>query len=464
MYKKIDHKDIEYLKSFIPEDRIIIKDDISHDYAHDELGGIESYPEVLIFVLSTLEVSKIMKYAYDNNIPVVPRGSGTDLVGAAVAIEGGIMICTKMMNRILELDENNLTVTVEPGVLLMQLQEYVEANNFMYPPDPGEKSATIGGNISTNAGGMRAVKYGVTRDYVRGLTVVLPDGTIEKFGGKIVKNSSGYDFKDLIIGSEGTLCIVTEAILKLIPLPSESVSMLLPFKDIKSAISAVPEIIKSKASLTAIEFMSLDTILSSQDFLGKKFPDTNYEAYILLTFDGNNKTQIEQEYSAVADLCISLGAIDGYFIDTDERKKSVWSARGAFLEAISASTDEMDECDVVVPKDKIADFILYTHEVSKKVDIRIPSFGHAGDGNLHIYICKDGMDKQTWERKLNEAFELLYAKAREYGGQVSGEHGIGYAKKKYLHKQLGDRQIEMMKGIKKVFDPKNILNPGKIFN
>jgi len=464
MYKKIDNKDIEYLKSFIPEDRIIIKDDISHDYAHDELGGIESYPEVLIFVLSTLEVSKIMKYAYDNNIPVVPRGSGTDLVGAAVAIEGGIMICTKMMNRILELDENNLTVTVEPGVLLMQLQEYVEANNFMYPPDPGEKSATIGGNISTNAGGMRAVKYGVTRDYVRGLTVVLPDGTIEKFGGKIVKNSSGYDFKDLIIGSEGTLCIVTEAILKLIPLPSESVSMLLPFKDIKSAISAVPEIIKSKASLTAIEFMSLDTILSAQDFLGKKFPDTNYEAYILLTFDGNNKTQIEQEYTTVADLCISLGAIDGYFIDTDERKKSVWSARGAFLEAISASTDEMDECDVVVPKDKIADFILYTHEVSKKVDIRIPSFGHAGDGNLHIYICKDGMDKRTWERKLNEAFELLYAKAREYGGQVSGEHGIGYAKKKYLHKQLGDRQIEMMKGIKKVFDPKNILNPGKIFN
>ena len=464
MYKKINDEDIKYLKSFIPENRIVVHDEISHDYAHDELGGIESYPDVLIFVLSTEEVSKIMKYAYENNIPVVARGSGTDLVGAAVAIENGIMICTKLMNHILELDHNNLTVTVEPGVLLMQLQEYVEANGFMYPPDPGEKSATIGGNISTNAGGMRAVKYGVTRDYVRGLTVVLPDGSIEQFGGKVVKNSSGYDLKDLIIGSEGTLCIITQAILKIIPLPSESVSMLLPFKDIKSAISAVPEIIKSKASLTAIEFMSLDTILSAESFLGKKFPDTNYEAYILLTFDGNNKKQIEEEYTQVADLCISLGAIDGYFIDTDERKKSVWSARGAFLEAINASTDEMDECDVVVPKDKVADFILYTHEVAKKVDIRIPSFGHAGDGNLHVYICRDNMPEDQWKSKLDEAFELLYAKAREFEGQVSGEHGIGYAKKKYLNDQLGDRQIEIMKQIKKVFDPKNILNPGKVIN
>ena len=462
MYKKIDEKDIAYLKSFIPENRIVIGEEISHDYAHDELGGIESYPDVLIFVSSTEEVSKIMKYAYDNEIPVVARGSGTDLVGAAVALKGGIMICTKMMNHILELDENNLTVTREPGVLLMQLQEYVEQHDFMYPPDPGEKSATIGGNISTNAGGMRAVKYGVTRDYVRGLTVVLPNGKVEHLGGKVVKNSSGYSLKDLVIGSEGTLCIITEAILKLIPLPSESVSMLLPFKSIESAISVVPEIIKSKASLTAIEFMSLDTIVSAENFLGKKFPDTKYEAYILLTFDGNSKELIEEEYSKVADLCISLGAIDGYFIDTDERKKSVWSARGAFLEAISASTDEMDECDVVVPKDKVADFILYTHQVAKEVDIRIPSFGHAGDGNLHVYICRDKKADKEWKEKLDKAFELLYAKAREFKGQVSGEHGIGYAKKPYLKQQLGDEQIEIMRGIKKVFDPKNILNPDKV--
>ena len=462
MYKKIDNNDIEYLKSFIPQERIIVGEEISHDFAHDELGGIESMPEVLIYPLSTEEVSEIMKYAYEKKIPVVARGSGTDLVGAAVALKGGIMICTKYMNHILELDENNLTITVEPGVLLMELQAYVEEHNFFYPPDPGEKSATIGGNLSTNAGGMRAVKYGVTRDYVRGLTVVTPTGNIEHIGGKTVKNSSGYDLKDLIVGSEGTLCIITQAILKILPLPTESVSMLLPFKTMEKAIEVVPEIIKSKASLTAIEYMSLDTIISAEDFLGKKFPDTNYEAYILLTFDGNSRELIEEEYTKVANLCIEHGAIDGYFVDTEERKKSVWSARGAFLEAIKASTDEMDECDVVVPKSKVADYIKYTHDVAKQVNVRIPSFGHAGDGNLHIYICRDNLPESEWKEKLNSAFDLLYEKAREFGGQVSGEHGIGYAKKNYLRQQLGDYQLELMRGIKKVFDPNNILNPDKV--
>ncbi len=462
MYKKVDQRDVDYIGSFIPKERLVSFDEISQDYAHDELGGIEKKPDILVYVLSTEEVSKIMKYAYENNIAVVARGSGTDLVGAAVALQGGIMICTKLMNRIIELDEANLTVTVEPGVLLMELQAYVEERDYFYPPDPGEKSATIGGNISTNAGGMRAVKYGVTRDYVRGLTVVLPDGSIEKLGGKVVKNSSGYDLKDLIIGSEGTLCIITEAILKLIPKPLYSVSMLLPFVSMEKAIETVPDIIKSKASLTAIEYMSLDTIISAEQFLGKKFPDTNYEAYILLTFDGNNMDEIEDEYTKVASLCIEHGAIDGYFVDTDERKKSVWSARGAFLEAIKASTDLMDECDVVVPKSKVADFIKYTHETGKKVGLRIPSFGHAGDGNLHVYLCRDSLPEKEWEQKSEEAFELLYERAREYGGMVSGEHGIGYAKKLYLKKQVGDNQIKIMQGIKKVFDPNDILNPGKV--
>ena len=462
MYKKIDNNDIEYIKSFIPDNRVFVFDEISHDYYHDELGGIEAKPDILVYILNTEEASKIMKYAYENNIPVVARGSGTDLVGAAVALQGGIMICTKQMNQILELDENNLTVTVQPGVLLMELQAYVEQRDYFYPPDPGEKSATIGGNISTNAGGMRAVKYGVTRDYVRGLTVVLPDGSIEYLGGKVAKNSSGYDLKDLIIGSEGTLCIITEAILKIIPKPSYSVSMLLPFLNMEKAIEVVPHIIKSKASITAIEYMSLDTIISAEEFLGKKFPDTNYEAYILLTFDGNSMEEIEKEYTKVADLCLEHGCIDGYFVDTDERKQSVWSARGAFLEAIKATTDFMDECDVVVPKSKVADYIKYSHEVAKQVGLRIPSFGHAGDGNLHIYLCKDHMDDEIFSQKCDLAFDLLYAKAREFGGMVSGEHGIGYAKKQYLAKQVGDNQIALMRNIKKVFDPKNILNPGKV--
>lgn len=462
MHNRIEQKDIEFFASFIPKDRLTVGDDISVDYSHDELGGIKRSPDVLIHVLTTEEVSAVMKYAYERELPVVVRGSGTGLVGAAVALEGGIMICTALMNRILELDKNNLTVTVEPGVLLMELSEFVESNDLFYPPDPGEKSATVGGNISTNAGGMRAVKYGVTRDYVRGLTVVLPDGTVEKLGGKVVKNSSGYSLKDLIVGSEGTLGIVTEATLKLLPLPAKSISLLVPFDTMDKALDAVPEIIKSKVNPTAIEYMSKDTILFAEDYLSKKFPDTKYEAYILLTVDGNSAEAVEADYRRVADVCLKLGAADVYFIDTEERKKSVWSARGVFLEAIKASTDEMDECDVVVPRDKIADFIKFTHTVAERIGIRIPSFGHAGDGNLHIYICRDGLGDGEWKRKLSEAFNLMYEKAAWFGGQVSGEHGIGFAKKEYLKNQLGENQMALMAGIKAAFDKKGILNPGKI--
>lgn len=462
MYNQMTTADFDALKAMLSADRVLTGDAISEDYSHDELGGISHMPEALVTVLSTGEVSKVMTYAYAHNIPVTVRGSGTGLVGSAVPVEGGILMLTGSMNKILELDEDNLTVTVQPGVLLMELSAYVEEHDFFYPPDPGEKSATIGGNISTNAGGMRAVKYGVTRDYVRALTVVLPNGEIMQLGSKVVKNSSGYGLKDLIIGSEGTLAIITEAVLKLLPLPKFSVSLLVPFPDMKSAIESVPKIIRSKVIPTAIEYMSRDTILFSEDYLGKRFPDTKNDAYILLTFDGNTEAQVENDMQVVADLCLSIGALDAYIVDTDERKKSVWSARGAFLEAIKASTTEMDECDVVVPRSRVDEFIKFTHEIAAEENIRIPSFGHAGDGNLHVYICRDALDETTWHEKLARCFDRMYKKADELGGLVSGEHGIGYAKKGYMQAQYGEGQIKLMQGIKAAFDEKNILNPGKI--
>ena len=366
------------------------------------------------------------------------------------------------MNKILALDEHNLTVTVQPGVLLMELAAFAEEHDFLYPPDPGEKSATIGGNISTNAGGMRAVKYGVTRDYVRSLTVVLPNGEIQTFGAAVAKNSSGYSLKDLIIGSEGTLAIICEAVLKLVPLPKVSISLLAPFPDMKSAIEAVPHIIRSKVTPTAIEYMSRDTILFSEAYLGKRFPDSKNDAYILLTFDGNTDAQVEQDMSIVAELCLQIGALDAYIVDTEERKKSVWSARGAFLEAIKSSTTEMDECDVVVPGDRVDTFIKFTHELAEEFQVRIPSFGHAGDGNLHVYICRDALNDADWAATKSALFDRMYQKSVELGGLVSGEHGIGYAKKPYLHRQYGETPIALMQGIKQVFDPKNILNPGKV--
>jgi glycolate oxidase len=309
---------------------------------------------------------------------------------------------------------------------------------------------------------MRAVKYGVTRDYVRALTVVMPDGEILELGKKVAKNSSGYSLKDMIIGSEGTLAIIAEATLKLLPLPKVSVSLLVPFPDMKSAIEAVPKIFRSKIIPTAIEYMSRDTILFSESYLGKKFPDSKNDAYILLTFDGNTDDEIDYAMRTVADLCLEIGAVDAYIVDTEERKKSVWSARGAFLEAIKSSTTEMDECDVVVPVSRVDEFIKYTHMIAEEKNIRIPSFGHAGDGNLHVYICRDGLFDAEWERTKGECFDLMYKKAEEIGGLPSGEHGIGFAKKEYLKRQYGEYPIELMRGIKAVFDKKNILNPGKI--
>ena len=462
MYNKVTMDDIAALQQIVGESEVFWGESINEDYAHDELGGISRMPEVLVRVRSTEEVSAIMKLAYRRTIPVTVRGSGTGLVGAAVPIHGGILLETTKMNRILKLDSDNLTVTVQPGVLLMELAAFAEEHDFLYPPDPGEKSATIGGNISTNAGGMRAVKYGVTRDYVRALTVVLPNGEIQQLGAAVAKNSSGYSLKDLVIGSEGTLCIITEAVLKLVPLPKVSLSLLVPFPDMKSAIESVPQIIRSKITPTAIEYMSRDTILFSESYLGKRFPDTKNDAYILLTFDGNSQAQVEQDMSTVADLCLSIGALDAYIVDTEERKKSVWSARGAFLEAIKASTTEMDECDVVVPGNQVDTFIKYTHELAAEFGVRIPSFGHAGDGNLHVYICRDALSDAQWKQTLSAIFDRMYEKSVELGGLVSGEHGIGYAKRDFLRRQYGETPIALMQGIKRVFDEKNILNPGKV--
>lgn len=461
-YKRIDQTDIDFLNSIVPEERILGRPDIKDDYAHDEMGGISKYPEILIKVKSAQEISAIMKYAAGKHIPVVVRGSGTGLVGASVAIHGGIMLEMLEMNQILELDEDNFTITVEPGVLLMEIADYCTQNGFLYPPDPGEKTATIGGNISTNAGGMRAVKYGVTRDYVRGLEVVLASGEIITLGGKYVKNSTGYSLLNLIVGSEGTLGIITKATLKIIPDPSVVVSLLVPFDNFNHAFEVVPKLLKMQNTPTAIEFMERAVIVAAEEYLGKKFPDSKSNNYLLLTFDGSDLASVEKNYELAAHICLENGAPDVYIVDNQERKDAVWVARGAFLEAIKASTDEMDECDVVVPRYRLAEFINFTYSLSKELNIRIPSFGHAGDGNLHIYICRDGMEQQNWEAVLKKAFDAMYAKAAEIRGAVSGEHGIGFAKKEYMREQLGDIQVELMRGIKKVFDPNNILNPGKV--
>ncbi len=462
-YNKANDNDIKNLIDIAGKGHVFWGEEIHEDYTHDEMMEYGCFsPDAVVEATSTKQVSEIMKYCHMRHIPVTPRGSGTGLCGGCVPIHGGIILSLAKMDNIVEFDEDNLTVTIEPGVLLMDLAAAAIERGLMYPPDPGEKSATVGGNVMTNAGGMRAVKYGVTRDYVMGMTAVLPNGEIAQLGGKVAKNSSGYDLKNIIVGSEGTLAVVTKLILKLVPLPPYILSLLVPFRTLDECIETVPKIIQSKIVPTAIEFMEREVIEAAEQYLGHTFPDKTSDAYLLLTFDGNSQGELDDAYQKAAEICLENGAIDVFISDTQERQDSIWKARGAFLEAINTSTPSMDECDVVVPRNKIADYVKYISTLQGKYDLRIPSFGHAGDGNLHIYLCKDSLDDDTWEEKRIEIMGIMYEKAQEMGGKVSGEHGIGHAKAGYLKQSADKASITLMQGIKKVFDPDNILNPGKV--
>ena len=464
MYKKVTSADIAALVSILGQDDVIYED-ISSDYSHDEMTIYGSYaPEVVVTPKTTEEVSAILKYAYENNIPVTTRGTGTGLCGGCVPLYGGIVLATTKMDKIIEIDPNTMTATFEPGVILMDAIAKVDAAGFLYAPDPGEKSATIGGNIMTNAGGMRAVKYGVTRDYVKGLEVVLADGTILTLGGKTAKNSSGYALKDLIIGSEGTLAIATKIIMKIIPKPKMMTSLLVAFPDLNKALSVVSAIMQLEDVATTIEFMEKEVIDDARVYLGKDFPNKDYNAYLIVSYSANNKAEMDRMIAACAELVLSKGAIDAFISDTEERQSSIWDARGAFLEAIKNSTTEMDECDVVVNIDDVATFNDFAKKTASDLGIRMRSFGHAGDGNLHIYILKDDLTEDVWEPKCKAFMDALYQKAAAMGGQVSGEHGIGHAKKDYLKASLDEVQIDLMRKIKKAFDPKWILNPGKVID
>ena len=461
-FNRVTDKDLKYFRELLPG-RVFSGEEISTDYSHDEMTEYGHFmPEAVLQALSTEDVSAVLKYCNERRIPVTPRGAGTGLCGGCVAIHGGVVLSTEKMKRVLEVDTRNMTATVEPGVLLMEFPKSLEGTGLFYPPDPGEKTATMGGNAMTNAGGMRAVRYGVTRDYVLGMEVVLADGSVILLGGKTVKTSSGYSLIDLMIGSEGTLGFLTKLTVKLVPEPKANLSLLIPFDDLDACIQAVPQVLSCGCEPTAVEFMEREVISCAETYLGKQFPDTSANAYLLVRLDGSSAEALQPAVETLTELALSLGAKDVLLADTDERKESIWNARGAFLEAIKGSTTTMDECDVVVPLDIIPLFVHKMVEIGKDVDVRIHSFGHAGDGNLHIYVCRDDLSEAEWKEKVSSVMNQLYAAAREMRGEVSGEHGIGHAKKTFLQDSVGDRQMDLMRGIKAAFDPNGILNPGKI--
>ena len=461
-FAKVTGEDLAFFESILPG-RVFSSGNVSSDYEHDEMTIYGLYaPEAVLLAQNTDEISAVLRYCCQKGIAVTPRGAGTGLCGGCVAVRGGIVLSTERMKRVLEVDEKNMTATVEPGVLLMEFPKALEGTGLFYPPDPGEKTATMGGNAMTNAGGMRAVRYGVTRDYVLGMEVVLSSGEILTLGGKNVKTSSGYSLIDLLVGSEGTLGILTKLTVKLIPEPKANISLLIPFDDLDTCIGAVPAVLGCGCEPTAVEFMEREVIACAETYLGKQFPDASADAYLLVRLDGASVEALRPAMDRLTDLALSIGARDVLLADTDERKESIWNARGAFLEAIKNSTTVMDECDVVVPRERIADFVRQSGQIGREVGVRICSFGHAGDGNLHIYVCKDAMEDQAWAKALEQVMDRLYEAARNLGGEVSGEHGIGHAKREFLRESLGETQMALMRGIKSVFDPAGILNPGKV--
>ena len=450
------------LYEIIPDKERVITENISAEYLSDVLGRLKGTAQAVIKPVSTDEVSRVLKYAYENEIQVTPRGAGTNLVGSTVPDRGGIILDMSLMNKVQELDKDTFTATVEPGVILEDFQKYVESQGLFYPPDPGEKRATIGGNISTNAGGMRAVKYGVTRDYVMGLEVVLADGKVLEFGGKNIKDSSGLALKHLITGSEGTLAVITKCILKLVPKPEYSLSVVVPFDSLKTGIENVINILGQNANPTAVEFVERKVIKLGEDFLNLKFPYENAQAYIILTFDGR-KDEIVNNAARVKKAVLKNGALD--FIELNDEKLSadVWKIRGVLVKSVEA-VSEQEPIDIAVPVNKTAEFIEYVNELEKETKMQMVSFGHAGDGNVHLCVVRGNRTEEQWLKEKKENLSKLYNKAYELGGVTSGEHGIGLSKKQYFHAETNAENLELMRRIKKAFDNKNILNSSKSYN
>ena len=432
--------------------RIVLADAIPQSYLTDGLKLKYGQADILVYPKTTEEVADVVKFANANNLNITTRGAGTNLVGSTIP-NGGIILDLSLMNEIVELDKETFTITVQPGILLQDLQQFVEQYDLFYPPDPGAKTSTIGGNISTNAGGMRAVKYGVTRDYVQALEVVMADGSVLNIGSKNVKDNTGLALKHLFIGSEGTLGIITQCTLKLIAKPKVSQTFVVGFNTIEQAIASITTILHTLTP-TALEFVERKVAQWGEKYSGFQFPLPHSQAYLIIMLDGSDQQSIEQQRKQ---LLANLGDCD-YFVAEDSNQASqIWTIRGSLVRAVEAVT-EQDPIDIVVPINRIADFIHFTKQLEAKTKVRMLAFGHAGDGNIHLCILRDDRDDKQWDTDLQQVHQALYQKCLELGGLPSAEHGIGTAKVSYYNDAIPKANRQLMHAIKQQFDPKNILN------
>jgi len=430
-------------------------------YSYDASPQFQSMPDAVVAPRNKEEVQKIVKICNKHRIPIVPRGSGSNLCAGTCPIEGGIVLLFKHMNKILEIDEENLTVTVEPGVITLDMIKAVEAKGLFYPPDPSSmKISTIGGNINENSGGLRGLKYGVTRDYVLALEAVLASGEVIRTGGKLAKDVAGYDLTRLLVGSEGTLAVITEATLKLLPMPEAKKTMLALYQDIEACAQTVSDIIANRIIPATLEFLDQPTLQAVEAFAHIGLP-TNVKAVLLIEQDGPQEV-VERDIEKIAEICRKQHAVDVKVAASPEHAEALMTARRSALSALARLKPTTILEDATVPRSEVAKMVVAINEIAEKYGLHIGTFGHAGDGNLHPTCLADIRDQDEMER-VEKAFAEIFQKAIELGGTITGEHGVGMAKAPYLEWKLGKPGIGVMNAIKNALDPNHILNPGKVF-
>ena len=453
-------------KAIVGDTYVLIDNESRYDYSHDETEKLSFLPDVVLRPRTTDEVAAIMRICNENGLHVTPRGAGTGLSGGALPHNGGVLLSTDRFKSIINIDERNLQVMVEPGVITEELQNAVKEKGLFYPPDPASKgSCSIGGNVAENSGGPRAVKYGVVKDYVLNLELVLPSGEVIWTGANVLKNSTGYNITQLVVGSEGTLGIVTKIVLRLIPHPSVDLLMLVPFNNLEKAGEAVSAIFRAGFTPSALELIEVDALKITSEFVGgSSVPITDEtEAHLIIEVDGNNPDVLMQEMEAIATLLADYEAGEIYFADDAAQKAELWKLRRKAAEAVKLVGYTIEE-DTVVPRAELPTLIRGVKALGKQFHFNVVCYGHAGDGNLHIRINKPGTVNSSEDPEIRKAIAELFRLVHKLGGTISGEHGIGLIQKEYIPIVFSEVQLALMRGIKKAFDPNNILNAGKIFD
>ncbi len=465
-YTKISQEHILFFKRALGEQYVFTDEESLTNYSKDETEDLRYLPEVVLKPRTPQEISEILNYCNERRIAVTPRGAGTGLSGGALPVFGGVSLSMERFNSILEIDARNLQATVEPGVINQVFQEAVREKKLFYPPDPASfGSCFLGGNIAHCSGGPKAVKYGVTRDYVLNLEVVFANGEIAWTGANVLKNSTGYNLTHLMIGSEGTLGIITKIVFKLIPLPQQSVVMLVPFFSAENACAAVSEVFKAGIVPSGMEFMerdAIDWVLKYMDQAPVEIkPD--HQAHLLIELDGNNIDVLMQEAEKVTEVLQAFNCDEIYFADTEQQKQKLWMMRRKVAESVKANSVYKEE-DTVVPRAELPLLLKGVKEIGKHYGFKSVCYGHAGDGNLHVNIIKGDMSDSDWNTKLTTGIREIFQLCVKLGGTISGEHGIGLVQKGYMDIALNTTRMNFQRGIKDLFDPHHILNPGKILD